>query len=79
MEKKGEMIADSQDRKEQGIRFSGAKSIAGEIVAAMIHAGELKGSDWSIKFDEIFKRVYNYQPGLKSEPEQETEIPYPIE
>lgn len=76
MERKSEMIASSQDRKEQGIKVAGSKSIAGNIVAAMIHAGELKGMEWRTKFDEVYKYVYNYQPGLRSEPEPTEEIPF---
>jgi hypothetical protein len=77
MDKKNEMIQHAQASKEEGIRVAGAKSIAGNIVAAMIHAGELKGSDWRIQFDNIYKYVYNYQPGLRSEPEAGVNIPFP--
>jgi hypothetical protein len=61
-ERKGDMIELAMDRKEAGIRTSQAKTIAGEITAAMIHAGELKSSDWFIKFKEIAREVYAYTP-----------------
>jgi hypothetical protein len=61
-------IKQAQDRKEGGIAISGAKRIAGEIVAAMIHSGELKGSDWFIKYQEIASRIYNFNPLENSEP-----------
>jgi len=55
-------IKQAQDRKEGGIAISGAKRIAGEIVAVMIHTGELKGSDWFIKYQEIANRIFNFDP-----------------
>jgi hypothetical protein len=55
-------IKQAQDRKEGGIAISGAKRIAGEIVAAMIHSGELKGSDWFIQYREIANKIYNFSP-----------------
>jgi len=55
-------IKQAQDRKEGGIAISGTKRIAGEIVAAMIHSGELKGSDWFIKYQESANRIYNFNP-----------------
>jgi hypothetical protein len=55
-------IKQAQDRKEGGIAISGAKRIAGEIVAAMIHSGELKGSDWSVKYQEVANIIYNFNP-----------------
>jgi hypothetical protein len=73
---KSDKIAQAQASKEYGIKVAGAKSIAGNIVAAMIHSGELKATDWRIKFDEIYKYVYNYQPGLKTEPQPGEEIPF---
>jgi hypothetical protein len=61
-------IKQAQDRKEGGIAISGTKRIAGEIVAAMIHSGELKGSDWFIKYQEIANRIYNFNPLENYEP-----------
>lgn len=60
-DRKSEMIGEAQGRKEESIREAGAKRDAGLIVAAMIHSGELKSSDWFIKYQEVSGKVYNYR------------------
>ncbi|MCX5887532.1 MAG: hypothetical protein NT096_16750 [Proteobacteria bacterium] len=74
-------IKQAQDRKEEGIAVSGAKRIAGEIVAAMIHTGELKGSEWFIKYQEIASRIYNFNPlenGGPDNPDEDFILPEDI-
>lgn len=63
MAKKAENIAESQGRKEESIREAGAKRDAGMIVAAMIHVGELKSSDWFIQYKEVADKVFNHRLG----------------
>ena len=55
-------ISDMVDRKEMAIAVMNAKSGAAGIVAASIHAGELKSSDWFIRYQEIANRIYNWSP-----------------
>lgn len=62
MYRKERGIEASQERKEASIMTANAKHGAGEIVAAMIHAGELKSSDWLIKYKEIANKIYNFTP-----------------
>ncbi len=62
MHKKEQSIASAQARKEESMRIQGAKRDAGLITAAMIQTGELKGSDWRIKYKEIAEYIVNYNP-----------------
>ena len=68
MDKKEEAIREAQDRKAEYIKIAQAKTSAGEIVAAMIKVGELKSSDWFIKYKDIANQIYKYN--------LETEIPF---
>ena len=61
-------IQEAQDRKELSIAIAGAKSAAGEIVAAMIKAGELSSKDYQLKFAEVANWVYNFTPKKVNEP-----------
>lgn len=62
MERKEKSIARAQERKEESIRMQGAKRDAGLIVAAMINAKELKGSDWKDEYQKIAEWIVNYYP-----------------
>lgn len=62
MDRKAQDISNAQGRKETSITIAGAKRDAGNIVAAMIHSGELKGSDWKIKYQEIAEWILKYNP-----------------
>lgn len=77
MERKEQSIEKAQERKADAIAIAGAKRDAGLIVAAMIHIGELKSSDWFIQYKAIAEKIYNYnfeEKEIKPEPNFPPEV-----